>query len=387
MFDNICVTISGDQARLYVPQSVKPNQGTAVPVVFFYHGSGGDHNALDGGFRTSAMWAVERGAIAICQKVGGTLYSAPRAVNLQNAGLTWLSNLFTVESVVLRATSGGGVLAAETYARRLLPNITGMYDVNAAYDLRALYDGGGRGQLSVQAVFGDDLDAIDAANPARFGADAWRGAKVRVVVSSPDDSDAVVPPQQHSLELVRRIDDVAAEASIRTHAMGHNTPGFATADFTASMTRWGSLTVTPAPVPSPTASPTSTPSPSATPTASPTPTPTPSPTPSASATPSPTPSPDTTAPVVEILSPSNGAVVSGVATIRVSAVDAVGVTGVTVWVGTNRIAVANQTTTGEWRAAYDTRNVRNATYAITAKATDAAGNTGTSPAVTFTIRN
>ncbi|MFJ4038394.1 Ig-like domain-containing protein [Microbacterium sp. NPDC090007] len=371
LFDNICVTISKDPARLYVPQSIKPQDGRPVPIVWYYHGSGGDHNALDGSFRSSAMWAVERGAIAICQKAGGTLYSAPRAVELQNAGLTWLTRQFLISSVVLRATSGGGVLAAETYGRRLLPNITGLYDVNAAYDLRALYEDGGRGRLSVQAVFGDDLSAIDAANPRRFAPDAWRGTKVRVVVSTPDGSDTTVPPRRHGLALVDRVAAVASEASVRTHTLGHSTPGFATGDFTASMTRWGSL------APTPTATPT--PTPTATPTATATPTPSP--------TPTSTPRPDTTAPAVAILSPASGTAVSGVVTIRVSATDQGGVTGVTIWAGTNRLAVATRVTASEWRAAYDTRNVRNATYPITAKATDAAGNTATSAAVSLTIAN
>jgi hypothetical protein len=387
LFDNICVTISKDPARLYVPQSIKPGDGRPVPVVWYYHGSGGDHNALDGSFRASAMWAVERGAIAICQKAGGTLYSAPRAVDLQNAALSWMTRQFVVSSTVLRATSGGGVLAAETYGRRLLPNITGMYDVNAAYDLRAMYDDGGRGRISVQAVFGDDLAAIDAANPTRFALDAWRGTKVRVVVSTPDDSDTTVPPRRHGLALIDRITPVAAEASVRTHTMGHNTPGFATGDFTASMTRWGSLLVPPAPTATPTPTPTPTATPTATATPTPTNTPTASPTPTRTPTASPTPTPDTTAPTVAIISPASGTSVSGVVTIRVSATDQVGVTGVTVWAGTNRLAVATQVTATEWRAAYDTRNVRNATYPITAKATDAAGNTATSTAVSLTIAN
>src|SRR5690349_9129847 len=49
LFDNICVRINGDVARIYVPQSVKPYSSAPVPVVWFYHGSGSDHNALDGG--------------------------------------------------------------------------------------------------------------------------------------------------------------------------------------------------------------------------------------------------------------------------------------------------------------------------------------------------
>lgn len=391
LFDNICVTISGDPARIYVPQTVKPSSGVPVPVVWYYHGSGGDHNALEGGYRTPALSTVDRGGIAICQKAGGTLYTNPTALRLQAAGWDWLSRLFTVSTNTLRSTSGGGILATEVYGSRLLPNITGMYGVNAAYDLRAMYDAGGRGQASVILAYGDDLAAIEARNPARLAATAWTGAKLRVVVSAPSSSDAVVPPDQHGLVLRERALPVAAEASVRTHANGHNTPGFAASDFVTAMERWGVFTASPTPTPTatPTSSPTATPSPTKTPTASPTPTATPSPSPTPTKTPTPTPTPvrDTTAPAVTIVAPADGATVSGVVTVRISATDAVGVAAVSVWVGTTKIADATKATGSEWRAPYDTRNIRNGTYAVTARATDAAGNVGTSSAVRLVITN
>lgn len=137
LFDNIVVRINGDAARLHVPQTVKP--GAAVGVTWFYHGAGSDHNALDGGFKTSAASVVDRGGIAICQTAGGTLYSHPTAVALQVAGYNWISGIYAVSGSTLRATSGGGALACETYASRLVPNIVGLYNVNAVYDLSLIH--------------------------------------------------------------------------------------------------------------------------------------------------------------------------------------------------------------------------------------------------------
>lgn len=377
VFDNICVKIAGDPARMYIPHGVTPGSGVPVPVVWYFHGSGSDHNALEGGYRTPALATVDRGAIAICQKAGGTLYSNPTAVALQQAGWDYMSGLFAISSNTLRSTSGGGVLAAEVYGSRLLPNIAGMYAVNSAYDVRAMYDAGGRSQGSVILAYGDDLAAIEARNPARFPAATWTGTTMRIIVSTPSSSDSIVPPDQHGLALRDIALPVATEASLRTHTTGHSTPGFASSDFVASMERWGVFLPPTTPTPTPTASPTPTGSP----------TPTASPTASTSPSPDPTPTPDTTAPVVSIIAPSDGATISGVVTLRVSATDDVGVTGVSVWVGTNRIAVASPFGATEWRASYDTRNIRNSTYPITARAVDAAGNTTTSSAVRLTISN
>lgn len=393
VFDNICVTISKDPARIYVPRTIKPQSGVPVPVVWYYHGSGGDHNALEGGYRSPALSTIDKGGIAICQKAGGTLYTNPTALALQQAGWDYIARLFTVSANTLRSTSGGGILATEVYGMRLIPNIVGMYGVNASYDLRAMYDQGGRSQASVILAYGDDLAAIEARNPARLPASTWTGTKLRVVVSSPSGTDTIVPPEQHGLLLRERALPVAAEASVRTHTNGHNTPGFAASDFVAAMGRWGSFPVVATPTPTATATATATPTPTASPTPTKTATPTasPSPTPTKTATPTPTPTPtptrDTVAPAVSIIAPADSTTVSAVVTLRVSATDAVGVTAVGVYVGTNKIADATKVSASEWRAPYDTRNIRNGTYAITAKATDAAGNVGTSSAVRLIIKN
>lgn len=345
LFDNIVVRINGDAARIHVPQTVKPYSGVPVQVVWFYHGSGSNHNALDGGFKTSAAAVVDRGAIAICQTAGGTIYSHPTAVALQLAGYAYMASLFSISGSVLRSTSGGGALACETYGSQLIPGIAGMYNVNSVYDIRATYDAGGNSAATIIAAFGDDPAAIDAANPARLPESAWAGSRMRIVVAAPSEIDTIVPPDDHGLALLALAQPVAAEASLRTHANGHSTPGFAVSDFVAALDRWTGP-VTP-------------------------------------------PSGDTTKPVVAITSPSNGATVSGFATMTVTATDDTGVVDVGVYVGGKRMLTLTQQNATTWGARIWTKTsaTPNGTYSVTAHATDAAGNVGVSAPITVTVKN
>lgn len=347
LFDNICVRINGDVARIHVPQTVKPFTGQAVPVVWFYHGAGSDHNALDGGFKLVSAAVVDHGWVAICQTAGGSLYSHPTAQALQVAGYNYMRNTFTISTNVLRATSGGGALANETYASKLVGagtgGIAGMYNVNATYDIRAHYDQGGDSRASIVAAFGDDPAAIDAANPARYGAGAWAGSIMRIVVSQPSETDLIVPPDDHGLKLLALASPVAAEATMRAHSNGHSTPGFALPDFIATMERWV-----------------------------------------AGAT-----GGDVTPPKVSIVSPTQGAIIKGYATATVVATDNVGVVDVGIFHGESRLLTLTQQSSTQWGARIWTAGPRtpNGNYTITARAFDAAGNVGVSAPVDVRIAN
>lgn len=239
LYDSIVVKIQGDAARLFVPQSVKP--GDRAHVVWFYHAAESDQDAIQGGYRAAAERAVDRGAIGICQYAGGTLYSSPTAAAHQQHGYAYLAGIYDIAASYLRATSAGGALAAETYGAPLMPDVHGMYYVNAVYDIRKLFNMGGRQALSVGMAFNYSTSAIDRANPARFPQANWTDSKVRVVVSSPSSTDASVPPDQHGLALIAKAKPVALEASVRTHAQGHTTPGFADSDFDDALGRWIAL--------------------------------------------------------------------------------------------------------------------------------------------------
>ncbi|NQX13886.1 right-handed parallel beta-helix repeat-containing protein [Microbacteriaceae bacterium VKM Ac-2855] len=94
---------------------------------------------------------------------------------------------------------------------------------------------------------------------------------------------------------------------------------------------------------------------------------------------------DTMAPTVEITSPVSGATISGKATITSIASDDTAVTGVSYWIGALKVGDAKETTPGVWSLAATSSGIRG-TYALTARAVDAAGNTATSAPVTVTLK-
>ncbi|ROQ64439.1 hypothetical protein EDF36_1404 [Rathayibacter sp. PhB152] len=142
---------------------------------------------------------------------------------------------------------------------------------------------------------------------------------------------------------------------------------------------------TPAVTATPSAAPTSTPT-----TAPATPAPAPTATPSAPEEPdSPaepeTPAEDTSAPEVEITAPEPGDVLGGPAIAIVSATDDVAVTGVVFLVEGVEIGDGVQTDEDTWSLASDTAGLQG-TFALTARATDAAGNTTESAPVSVTLQ-
>jgi hypothetical protein len=337
LYDDIAVRINGDPARMFVPQTIRPGAAPTT-VVWLFHGSGSDHNSIVGGFKTTAERIVDYGAIAICQNAGGTLYSHPTAQAAQVAGYAYLSGVYTVAGNVLRATSGGGALACETAAAGLIPNIRGVYLVNAVYDIWSLFDGEGDMRNTIVAAFGEDPVAVDAANPARHPAAAWSGDKLRVVYSQPDGSDRVVPPESHAKPLLAKATTTAAEATSRIHAYGHSTPPWANDDFIAALDRWVPIAVAgPRPV---------------------------------------------------ITSPTAGAVVSGIATVRATVTGSAAITGVVFYAGATRVG-PGRLVNGEWTLTANTATsaTPDGTYAVTAVATDSLGRTGTSAPVGVTVRN
>lgn len=83
---------------------------------------------------------------------------------------------------------------------------------------------------------------------------------------------------------------------------------------------------------------------------------------------------DTSPPSVQILTPVDGAVVSGNAAIQVSATDDVGVTTTKVYIGNTLLATSSS---GSLSTSWNTRKAASGTHVIRAESTDAAGNLGT----------
>ncbi len=118
---------------------------------------------------------------------------------------------------------------------------------------------------------------------------------------------------------------------------------------------------------------------SSTPTGTPTPTPVPP-----TSTPTPTTIVDTTPPIVSITNPLNGSIVKRGSTVIITAnaSDNVGVTKVDFSVNSSLLC---SDTTSPYSCAWSVPRKRNVTYTITAKASDASGNTATN-AVTVTAK-
>ena len=93
---------------------------------------------------------------------------------------------------------------------------------------------------------------------------------------------------------------------------------------------------------------------------------------------------DTTPPTVSLTAPGNGATVSGTVALTASASDNVGVSRVEFY-GNGTLLTA--TNVAPYSYNWNTTSVANGSYALTAKAYDAAGNVGQSANVTVTVNN
>jgi hypothetical protein len=96
---------------------------------------------------------------------------------------------------------------------------------------------------------------------------------------------------------------------------------------------------------------------------------------------------DTTSPNVALTFPASGAAVSGTVTLSATASDNVAVTKVEFYHGTTLIGTGTNSSGSTWQRSWNTASIANGSYALTAKAYDAAGNSKTSSAVTVTVSN
>ena len=93
---------------------------------------------------------------------------------------------------------------------------------------------------------------------------------------------------------------------------------------------------------------------------------------------------DTTPPNTSVTAPAAGATVSGTVTVTATATDNVGVTKIELYVDGTLLGSG---TTSPTSASWNTTTATNGSHSITSKAYDAAGNVGTSAAVSVTVSN
>jgi hypothetical protein len=94
---------------------------------------------------------------------------------------------------------------------------------------------------------------------------------------------------------------------------------------------------------------------------------------------------DTTPPTTSVTAPANGATVSGTVTLTATASDNVGVTQMQLLVDGSVVASNTNSTSISFN--FNTTTVANGSHTIVSKASDAAGNVGTSATVTVTVSN
>jgi hypothetical protein len=95
--------------------------------------------------------------------------------------------------------------------------------------------------------------------------------------------------------------------------------------------------------------------------------------------------PDTTAPTVTITSPAAGSTVAATVTITAGASDNAGVSGVQFLLDGSPLGAED--TSNPYSVSWNTATVSNAAHRLSARARDAAGNTGVAPDVTVTVAN
>jgi hypothetical protein len=93
---------------------------------------------------------------------------------------------------------------------------------------------------------------------------------------------------------------------------------------------------------------------------------------------------DVTPPLTQITAPTNGATVSSTVTVTATATDNVGVTSIQIYIDGTQVASG---ATSPLNYSWNTANATNGTHTIFSKASDAAGNIGTSTTITVTVNN
>ncbi|PPG12482.1 hypothetical protein C5D36_15005 [Rathayibacter sp. AY1C6] len=234
-YEIIDVVVAGDRARLFVPHATPPSQTRGASMLWYYHARNGTHTALSSAFAYSADLAVDRGIVSICPTYGGSIWSSPRAIEIQAAVAAWASSVWRIDASLLRSDSGGGPLLAWAYGKRMVPNIRGAYLCSSSYDMeeRAASEPDKIGPEYADAA------AIAATNPARLPASVWRGARLRIT-GSPDD--VMVPLALHGAALHAAALPLAKEATLRTHpgegTDGHKVPSFTNKEMIDTFQRW-----------------------------------------------------------------------------------------------------------------------------------------------------
>lgn len=235
-YEAIDVNIDGDLTRLFVPHGVKVKPNTTKnAVVWYYHSTGSTYTALSSAFKWSAEMVLKEGAICVCPNFGGDQWVNDVAIARQKRASQYMSTVFTIGLAFLRANSGGAALMSYAYGKNLVPAARGMYSASGAINVEDLY---AKDASRVGPMYNYDMAKMQATNPTRLPASAWKGKRMRFVMSA---ADPICAPSKHGELIIANTTGGAAEASARYHTGGHTVPSFTHQDMIDTFKRWTNL--------------------------------------------------------------------------------------------------------------------------------------------------
>jgi hypothetical protein len=214
--------IGGDDVQAFVPVQLDPS----VSAVWLFHGYGGSDDSILGGYNATALSLVDNGIIAVAPNLGGDKWSSPTAQTFLKGHHTWLKNALTSKGVTLKngvalGTSMGGSISTLTFAKKIIPNIVGLYLINAVFDTSDTTGSYGSGlYLSFLAAGGRTQD-----NPYNLATSLF-GVDPNVYITYDDGTtgdkvgDPVVIPRNHTKILHSRL--VNAGQADNTTALRHD---------------------------------------------------------------------------------------------------------------------------------------------------------------------
>ncbi|MEL4320085.1 hypothetical protein WJX64_13800 [Leifsonia sp. YIM 134122] len=231
-YEAIDVVLGTDRVRIFVPYASLPGTKKAVGVLWFFHANGSDYTSIDGAYKYGAEMAVDQGAVCVCANYGGSLWTTQPAIQAQVNVAKYMSTVWKIGLSFMRGNSGGGSLMCYSYGKKLVPAARGMYMANATYDMEDLFD---RDPVRIAPVYGNNRALAIATNPARFDQSAWKGTRVKTVVSL---LDPLVTPSKHGLALADKARPVATEVIVQYHDQGHVVPGWTQTDMIKTFQSW-----------------------------------------------------------------------------------------------------------------------------------------------------
>lgn len=216
-FTDVSVTISGDKARVLIPNTVQ--DGATVNAGMFLHGSGRTQTYInDTEPRATRDGLLDRGYVLIGPHASGESWGNAIALGNLTAAYEWTQDQWAVNAVVVHGASMGGLLAANAVSNSSVPRLAAAVMIDPAVNLRAAYDKGSW-NASIEAAYGmtsgaPTWDTATAGHdPSATDPELFSGVPLFVTSST---ADVWIPKAQHSDVFVPRVQPVTTVEYVTT---------------------------------------------------------------------------------------------------------------------------------------------------------------------------